>query len=972
MDRVHTRQTAHDGPLYRDDSITVLLDPTHNHREVIAFGAAVGGVTGEGRCTPGTAPDVTWRCAWDVAVARGADRWTVEMALPLSLWRTPPDDSTWAGFDVVRFRYARREISRWSGATAPGATAPGATAAPTEASWYDPIALGDLCFRLPELRLSAIALDGVAQGQHPFRLVVSNRSAQALPAELTLVTRSLGAPSHSLTYQFHAPPQQAQQLRLTVPVVGDHDNELSVTLRAQGRGSGAYRCAYPLTVRGLRVPGLGVVTVEADRAFLPPDRYVATWTLPDHAVAARGWQVSAELRDPSMRVIRRTAPVGLAARSTTVVVPLESLPDGVYQVGARVVDGGGVTVASGSWSIACLRAMHEHLGLESLARQVRALGARLPKDPTWSRATALPGLSVELAHQALRDISPADLADGRALAAHWAGQARRDIELLGQRMLPLGGKRGELLRAYRSDVDGSLQAYRVYVPQAYKPGESIPLVVVLHDRAPSYRKDQALIGRDAVAAAESAGVLLMAPFGRGNTGYRFVGARDVFDALADLSVFYRVDPARVYMMGVGAGGGGAWYLGLTRPDRFAAIAAIAAPADARLDAPADPSAAQWQALHQTNPYDYLDNAMHVPAYIVHGAQDRVVPVAHARRMAAGLAERGYAHVYRELPQDGHRRFGEHYAAIFRWFVGHRIPAHPRRFEFVTWWLGHHEAYGVSIVRRADAALRSKVWGRVDATTLHVDTENVTELSLVRGAEKVDRDEALHVRVDGTTFEPLKPPLGPLRFCRSASGWRRGPAAVSGLGKRPGLQGPIADALSGPMLVVMGTAGTDTSAQAAARHAVGEFARWWSAERLGTLRVKADQQVTPGDHRRYHLICFGGPDTNAVVRALADRLPVRLTADAVELGGRSLSATGLGLRLVYPNPDAPTRYVVVQASRDARVLSALSQVGGAYDFVVVRPSGRQSVDVLLSGFFDARWQPAGAADAPTSRAGAPAR
>ena len=66
--------------------------------------------------------------------------------------------------------------------------------------------------------------------------------------------------------------------------------------------------------------------------------------------------------------------------------------------------------------------------------------------------------------------------------------------------------------------------------------------------------------------------IVASPLARGTMGYKGVAEKDVYDVLADVKRRFSIDEDRVYLTGLSMGGGGAFWLGLTRPDVWAAIA----------------------------------------------------------------------------------------------------------------------------------------------------------------------------------------------------------------------------------------------------------------------------------------------------------------------------------------------------------------------------------------------------------------
>ena len=76
---------------------------------------------------------------------------------------------------------------------------------------------------------------------------------------------------------------------------------------------------------------------------------------------------------------------------------------------------------------------------------------------------------------------------------------------------------------------------------------------------------------------------------------------------------------------------------------------------------------------------------------------------------------------------------------------------------------------------------------------------------------------------------------------------------------------------------------------------------------------ADTAVTPELAQRAHLVLYGPPGDNAVLDRIAAKLPIRVEGDAVRLGARTVGGAGVGARFIYPNPEAPSRYVTVFAA-----------------------------------------------------------
>ena len=133
------------------------------------------------------------------------------------------------------------------------------------------------------------------------------------------------------------------------------------------------------------------------------------------------------------------------------------------------------------------------------------------------------------------------------------------------------------------------------------------------------------------------------------------GVRMIDDVLADS----RIDPNRVYLIGLSMGGFGTWELAMRAPERFAAVVPICGGGDE----------------------SRAGRLVNVPLWAVHGAEDEVVPVAQSRTMIEAVEKAGGEPRYLEMPGVGHdcwkgvfRLDSEVLAWMFRQARGSMLPA----------------------------------------------------------------------------------------------------------------------------------------------------------------------------------------------------------------------------------------------------------------------------------------------------------
>ena len=136
---------------------------------------------------------------------------------------------------------------------------------------------------------------------------------------------------------------------------------------------------------------------------------------------------------------------------------------------------------------------------------------------------------------------------------------------------------------------------------------------------------------------------------------------DVLLALLDeVGEKYRVDESRVYLTGLSMGGYGTWSLGLTHPERFAAIAPICGGGDPIVLLLADPKK--------------VAATKSLGVWAFHGAKDPVVPPAESERMVEALKKSGCKEVELTVyPEAQHDSWTETYnnPKLYEWFLAHR-------------------------------------------------------------------------------------------------------------------------------------------------------------------------------------------------------------------------------------------------------------------------------------------------------------
>jgi len=170
------------------------------------------------------------------------------------------------------------------------------------------------------------------------------------------------------------------------------------------------------------------------------------------------------------------------------------------------------------------------------------------------------------------------------------------------------GAKGDQERHYFFTAAGREMPYHLYVPASYDPKVGAPLVVALHGYGGNQDYFFAVV-KDLQALCDRYGYIFVAPMGYSVSGWygapmsvpggpppasgnaparplpppqtgtpeeqlreRQWSEQDVMNVVALVRKEYKVDPARIYLMGHSMGGFGAWYLGAKHAELWAAVA----------------------------------------------------------------------------------------------------------------------------------------------------------------------------------------------------------------------------------------------------------------------------------------------------------------------------------------------------------------------------------------------------------------
>jgi pimeloyl-ACP methyl ester carboxylesterase len=470
------------------------------------------------------------------------------------------------------------------------------------------------------------------------------------------------------------------------------------------------------------------------------------------------------------------------------------------------------------------------------------------------------------------------------------------------------------------------------LPEKVESGKDHPrpgLVLTLHGASVE------AIGQ-AEAYAPKPGLHIVAPTNRRPFGFDWEdwGRLDAVEVLERSQQLFATDPFRTYLTGHSMGGHGTWHLGVTFPDRFAAIAPSAgwismwSYAGARRTESPDPVQELLErAAAPSDTVRLARNLASVGVYVLHGNADDNVPVDQARRMRQILGEFHPDFAYHEQTGAGHW-WGN---ACVDWpplfaFLERRLippPAEVREVDFTTVTPGvSSHAHWATIECQVRAMSPSAVHLRLEPERrrFHGTTENVARLTIdvSRALPDSKADRSLTIELDGQSLSNLTPISstdgGRLHLARTGGKWSAtSPAAL--IRKGPHRMGPFKESFRHRFVLVTGTKGTaEENAWGLSRARFDSETFWYRGN--GSVDVETDTAfLDPSradEFRDRDVILYGHAESNAAWPALLGESPVQVRRGQVRIGGRTVLGDDLACLFCRPRPGSDRASVGVVA------------------------------------------------------------
>ncbi|MDB5350000.1 MAG: prolyl oligopeptidase family protein [Planctomycetota bacterium] len=624
-------------------------------------------------------------------------------------------------------------------------------------------------------------------------------------------------------------------------------------------------------------------------------------------------------------------------------------------------------------------------GLTKLAEKIAAIEA---KNDT-KRTRFLPDIRIH--HKAVRYaldgdefFDPKEVATARDMIAEGLSRASSLLETGKAAWMDVPG---EVYLGYVSKIDGSVQPYSLIVPESWQRRSPYRhrLDIWFHGRGETrtevfyYKERHNNLGEFAPEDA-----LVLHPYGRFCNAAKFAGEVDAFEALDDVKSRYKIDEDRISVRGFSMGGASAWHFAVHYPDKWFA----ANPGAGFSETPRFLDVFQKEKLEPTwyekklwqmyDCTDWAENLSGCPTVAYSGELDSQKQAADV--MAEALERQNLRLKHVIGPKTRHQYDPSAKREVIQIMDSLARLGRDRSRREVDFWtptLRYNRSAWITIDELGEHWEAARVHATLDDgfTAYRLVAQNVTAMTIEFPAGTVD--PAMSDRLQTFIFADAEGQKGQVvdrdgpktdlsfrvSFHKEGKEWMAGPRRATGLRKKHGLQGPIDDAFLERFTFVRPTGTSKNEKVTAWVKSEGDRAvRRWRTQMRGDAIVRDDTAVSDADIASSNLVLWGDPESNAVLKKIADKLPIRWDGDNVVVGEKTYSAADHVPILIFPNPLNAEKYVVLNSGftyREYDDLNNARQVPKLPDWAIVDvrtpPNSRYPGKIVAADFFDEAWK-----------------
>lgn len=526
-------------------------------------------------------------------------------------------------------------------------------------------------------------------------------------------------------------------------------------------------------------------------------------------------------------------------------------------------------------------------------------------------------------------------------------------EILSTEKIELNGKSKfkHHKRTFISNIDGSVQYYSI-APSSNPEIENPAMFLSVHGASVE-------AVNQANAYKQKDWGHLVAPTNRRPFGYAWEewGRIDAMEVLNHAEKLLNTDPKRTYLTGHSMGGHGTWQIGVTYPDRFAAIAPCAGYPDLlnyrrsymdRLQKMTDAQVKRWgfdkkkllkaienmQLKGETqlmidslmrrsgNPGRTLKlkrNYLHYGVFILHGEKDNVVPTDQARKMRAILGQYHPDFTYYEYP-DGKHWYGDHsvdWPPLFDFFKARTLkdPETLKKYEFYTASPGVSSgSFFINILQqKTPLEISSFKFNREKEMLLSTQNANLISINVKMMGGNTDT-----LIIDGQ--EIILPKENEIVYLKQVENKWQSTGIPSLKEKGPQRNGGFKDAFNNNVVLVYATKGTENENEWYYNRAR------FDAEKFGylgnsSIEIIKDTEFSLSDYTDRNVVLYGNKNNNAAWNTLLSNCPMQVSDNRIKMGEKILDGEQWGSYFIYPRQDSDFACVGVVTATGVKGMKA---------------------------------------------------
>ena len=488
---------------------------------------------------------------------------------------------------------------------------------------------------------------------------------------------------------------------------------------------------------------------------------------------------------------------------------------------------------------------------------------------------------------------------------------------------------------YKSEREQRIRRYLLHLPTDFTKEKTYPAFVFVHDVRNNEEESARKIGN--LLAKYDLPIIGVFPKGYPDLGTTYFGLEEIMNCIADVCSKYSIDKNRIYLTGEGSAGFEVLQLAQNYPDKFAALTV---------------------AFCKLNDNFRLQNLALTPMWFFYeqNQQDEYLSFAEKINRFQGSIR------LTNLTSDTSREDYLFSLPYFRWLLQQR-KAVPTKIYLHIKHLKPSAAFWVKPLAQNDYNEAALLEATLDSNNIFLATKNLPALAVT--LSKLPPTAVYPLTVFFDNHQQLKiedKKIDEIIFKREGQKWNILKQAPQYLEKIPAVCGPLAAIFDKPIKFIYSTLDIDNKYNQLCYQLTKQSSQRGRDEFLNQLliadTVQAKQKIEA------NVITFGNEASNAYLKKIVAKLPLRIQQNGIRFGRSFCDAPGCAAIYIFPNPENPNYLILVGTAPDTSGLKNIarlwepffSNVIFDYDYIlfgdgVVRNSYTNWIDY---GTFDHYW------------------